>query len=408
VSFDPEELRAEFPILSTRPGGTMLHYLDNAATAQSPISVIDAVMRHETASRANVTRGVHALAERATEAYEGARSVMARFLNAAAPGEVVFTSGTTGAINILAQGLSPGIKPGDEIVVSELEHHSNFVPWHMVRERTGAVLRALPVTDEGRIDLTALDRVVGKRTRLIALAHVSNVTGAVLDAGPAVAAARAVGASVLLDGAQAVPHGPVDVRALGIDFYAFSGHKMYGPNGIGVLWGRREALARLAPAFGGGGMISEVALDQVSYADPPRRFEAGTPPIAQAVGMAEAARWISALEREAVAAHELRLTGRILDGLADIPGARVLGPSGLQARRGVVSFTLDGVHPHDLCQFLDDRFGVALRGGHHCAQPLMRRFGLAGTSRASLAPYNTDADIDALLKGVAEARKVLA
>jgi cysteine desulfurase/selenocysteine lyase len=278
----------------------------------------------------------------------------------------------------------------------------------MLRERTGAALRVLPVSDEGRIDLGALERTVTKRTKIVALAHVSNVTGAVLDPGPVLAAARAAGARVLLDGAQAVPHGPVDVRALGVDFYAFSGHKMYAPNGIGVLWGRREALARLQPAFGGGGMIREVAFDQITYADPPRRFEAGTPPIAQAVGLAEAARWISALEREAVVAHELRLTGRILDGLADIPGVRVLGPQGLQARRGVVSFTLDGVHPHDLCQFLDDRFGVALRGGHHCAQPLMRRFGISGTSRASLAPYNTDADIDALLKGIAEARKALA
>jgi cysteine desulfurase/selenocysteine lyase len=408
MAFDPEQLRAEFPILGTKPGGVALHYLDNAATAQIPVAVIDAVLRHETASRANVTRGVHALAERATEAYEGAREVLARFLNAAQPDEIAFTQGTTAAINILAQGLAPQIKPGDEIVVSELEHHSNFVPWHMLRQRTGAVLRALPVTDEGRIDLAALERVVGKRTRVIALAHVSNVTGAVLDVGPAVAAARAVGALLLLDGAQAVPHGPVDVRALGVDFYAFSGHKMYAPNGIGVLWGRREALMKLAPAFGGGGMIREVSLEQVTYADPPRRFEAGTPPIAQAVGLAEAARWISALEREAVAAHEMKLTGRILDGLADIAGARVLGPSGLQGRRGVVSFTLDGVHPHDLCQFLDDRFGVALRGGHHCAQPLMRRFGVTGTSRASLAPYNTEADVDALLKGVAEARKALA
>ena len=408
MSFDPEALRGEFPILGTRPGGVALHYLDNAATAQIPVAVIDAVMRHETTSRANVTRGVQALAERATEAYEGARAAMARFLNAAGPDEVAFTSGTTGAINLLAQGLAPQIKPGDEIVLSELEHHSNIVPWHMLRERTGAALRVLPVSDEGRIDLGALERTVTKRTKIVALAHVSNVTGAVLDPGPVLAAARAAGARVLLDGAQAVPHGPVDVRALGVDFYAFSGHKMYAPNGIGVLWGRREALARLQPAFGGGGMIREVAFDQITYADPPRRFEAGTPPIAQAVGLAEAARWISALEREAVVAHELRLTGRILDGLADIPGVRVLGPQGLQARRGVVSFTLDGVHPHDLCQFLDDRFGVALRGGHHCAQPLMRRFGISGTSRASLAPYNTDADIDALLKGIAEARKALA
>ena len=407
MAFDPEQLRAEFPILNTRLGGKALHYLDNAASAQIPVAVIDAVMRHETAARANVSRGVHSLAERATEAYEAARSIIARYLNAALPDEVVFTGGTTGAINLVAQGSASQLKPGDEIVISELEHHSNIVPWHMLRERIGVALRALPVTDEGRVDLAALDRTVTKRTRMIALAHVSNVTGAVLDVAPVVAAARASGAQVLLDGAQAVPHGPVDVRALGVDFYAFSGHKMFAPNGIGVLWGKREALARLAPAFGGGGMIREVALDQISYADPPRRFEAGTPPIAQAVGLGEAARWVAALEREAVAAHELRLTGRMLDGLADIRGVRVVGPQGLQARRGVVSFTLDGVHPHDLCQFVDDRFAVALRGGHHCAQPLMRRFGLAGTSRASLAPYNTDANVDALLQGVAEARRVL-
>ncbi|MCC6471307.1 MAG: cysteine desulfurase [Alphaproteobacteria bacterium] len=408
MRFDPDKLRSEFPILSTHPGGRPLHYLDNAATAQLPRAVLDAVSRHETESRANVARGVHILAERASMAYEDARGAMARYLNAASPDEIAFTQGTTAAINIAAQGLGAGFKPGDEVVLSELEHHSNIVPWQLLRDRTGIVLRVLPVTDDGRIDLSALDRVLTKRCKLVALAHASNVTGAVTDVARVVEAARAVGARVLLDGAQAVPHGPIDVQALGIDLYALSGHKMFAPNGIGVLWGRQEVLAQMPPVFGGGGMIRHVTFDATTYADPPKRFEPGTPPIAQAVGLGAAARWIEALDRESVVAHELRLTGRMLNGLAGIAGTRIIGPTGLQARRGVVSFALEGVHPHDLCQWVNDRFGVALRGGHHCAEPLMRRFGLDGTSRASLAPYNTDADIDALLEGVADARRHLA
>jgi cysteine desulfurase/selenocysteine lyase len=408
MAFDPQRLRAEFPILATHPGGRPLHYLDNAATAQLPRAVLDAVARHETENRANVARGVHTLAERASMAYEDARATLAQYLNARSPDEVVFTQGTTAAINIAAQGLGARFQPGDEILLSELEHHSNIVPWQLLRERTGIVLRVLPVTDDGRIDLGALDRVLTKRCKLVALTHVSNVTGAVTDTATVVAAARGVGARVLLDGAQAVPHGPVDVQALGIDLYALSGHKMFAPNGIGALWARAEVLAEMPPVFGGGSMIRHVAFEHTSYADPPKRFEAGTPPIAQAVGLGAAARWIEALDREGVVAHELRLTGRILDGLAAIPRARVIGPLGLQGRRGVVSFALEGVHPHDLCQWVNDRFGVALRGGHHCAEPLMRRFGLDGTSRASLAPYNTDGDIDALLEGVADAVRRLA
>ncbi len=408
MRFDPDKIRAEFPILATHPGGRTLHYLDNAATAQLPRAVLDAVVRHETESRANVARGVHALAERATLAYDDARAAAARYINAGAPEEIVFTQGTTAAINIAAQALGAGFREGDEVVLSELEHHSNIVPWQLLRERTGILLRVLPVTEEGRIDLSALDRMLTKRCKLVAVAHVSNVTGAVTDVARVVAAARSVGARVLLDGAQAVPHGPVDVQALGADLYAFSGHKMFAPNGIGVLWARRDVLAGMAPVFGGGGMIRHVRFEETSYADPPKRFEAGTPPIAQAVGLGAAARWVGGLDREGVAAHEMRLTGRILDGLGAIPGARIIGPTGLQSRRGVVSFALDGVHPHDLCQWVNDRFGVALRGGHHCAEPLMRRFGLEGTSRASLAPYNTDADVDALLEGIADAARHLA
>lgn len=407
--FDADKLRNEFPILATRPGGRELRYLDNAATAQLPLGVIDALFQHETTARANVARGVHALAERATEGYEAARAVMARYVNAASPDEIVFTSGTTASINIVARGIGALMKPGDEIVVSELEHHSNLVPWQMLRDRLQLTMRVLPVTDEGRINLAALDKALTRRCRVIALAHVSNVTGAVTDVASVVDAARQIGGvRVLLDGAQTVPHGPLDVRALGVDFYAFSGHKMFAPNGIGVLWGKRDALEEMRPVFGGGGMIQHVSIERTTYAEAPRKFEAGTPPIAQAVGMAAAARWVSALDREGMAAHEMRLTGRMLDGLAAIKGARILGPTGLQARRGVVSFTIDGVHPHDLCQWLSDRFGVALRGGHHCAEPLMRRFQVPGCSRASLAPYNTDADIDALLQGVADARMALA
>ncbi len=408
MGFDAERLRNEFPILSTRPGGRELHYLDNAATAQLPLGVIDALFQHETTARANVARGVHALAERATQGYEEARAVMARYVNAASADEIVFTSGTTASINIVARAMGALMKPGDEVVVSELEHHSNLVPWQMLRDRVGVVLRVLPVSDEGRINLAAIGKALTRRCRLVALTHVSNVTGAVTDVAAVVDAARQLGGvRVLLDGAQAVPHGPVDVRALGVDFYAFSGHKMFAPNGIGVLWGRLDALEAMPPVFGGGGMIQHVTLERASYAEPPRRFEAGTPPIAQAVGLAAAARWVSALDREGMAAHEMRLTGRMLDGLAAV-GARVLGPAGLQSRRGVVSFAVDGVHPHDLCQWLSDRFGVALRGGHHCAEPLMRRFGIPGCSRASVAPYNTEADIDALLRGVADAKRALA
>ncbi len=396
-------LREQFPLLVSDPG---LHYLDSGASSQVPAAVLNAVRTFETTQRANVHRGVHRLAEAATAAYEGARDEIARFFSASRE-EIVFTSGTTAAINLVAHSFGNGLAPGDEIVISEIEHHSNIVPWQMLRDRRGLVLKALPVTDEGRIDLDALDRVMTKRTRLVAIAHCSNVTGAVVDLARVVAAAKEVGAAVLVDGAQRVPHGPLDIPALGVDFYAFSGHKMYAPHGIGVLWGRRDRLEAMPPFLGGGDMIRRVTLETTEYAPPPARFEAGTPNISGAIGLGAACRWMAGLDWTAIALEELRLTGRLLDGLAKVPDVRVLGPLGLQQRIGVVSFMLGDAHPHDVAQILD-RHGVACRGGHHCAQPLMDRFDLMGTTRATIAPYTEAADVDALLVGLDEARRVLA
>ncbi len=405
MSFDVRAIRREFPILAQSIEGQPLGYLDNAATGQAPRIMIEAIVAFETLRRANVLRGVHHLAEAATEAYAEARASVARYISAE-PDDVVFTSGTTGSINLVARAFGDGLATGDEVVISVAEHHSNIVPWQMLRHRRAIVLKALPVGDDGRLDLTALERTVTRHCRLIAVTHVSNVTGAVTDVARIVAAARAVGAKVLLDGAQRAPHGPIDVPALGVDFYAFSGHKMFGPNGVGALWARRELLEAMPPFHGGGEMIRTVTLERTEYAPPPHKFEAGTPPIAQAIGLGATARWLMTLDWPAISEHEMRLTQRVLDGLANVRGARVLGPSGLQARAPVISFALDGAHPHDVCQILD-RHGVALRGGHHCAQPLMDRFGLAGTARASLALYNDDADIDALLVGLDDAARRL-
>ncbi len=405
MMFDPGMVRAQFPVLARTVRDAPLHYLDNAATSQMPHAVLDAVAHHETHSRANVLRGVHTLAEEATDAYESARADVARYLNAE-PDEVVFTSGATGAINLAAHSFGGGLREGDEIVLSDLEHHSNIVPWQMLRQRTGVTLKFLPVTDEGRIDLARLDSMLGPRTRLVSLVHVSNVTGAELNAREAAAAVHAAGAKLLLDGAQRMAHGPLDMAALGADFYAFSGHKMFAPNGIGALWTRADILDAMPPFLGGGEMILGVTREHTEYAPPPRRFEAGTPPIAQAVGLGAAIRWIEAQELAGVESHLKALTARALDGLAALDNGRgqirVLGPAGLQERLPVVSFSVEGAHPHDICQILDGH-GVATRGGHHCAQVLMERFGLTGTTRASLALYNDAADIDAFLAGLDDA-----
>lgn len=405
MGYDVQAVRAQFPILANDGTAPALHYLDNGATAQMPRTVLDAMAIHETTARSNVHRSVHRLAEAATRAYEGARASLTRFVGAQ-PGEVVFTSGTTAAINLVAHSFGARLKPGDEVLISVLEHHSNIVPWQMLRDRSGIVLKALPATADGRIDLDRLDDLVTGRTRLIALTHAANVTGAVTDAARVVAAAKAVGAEVLLDGAQMVPHGPLDVPALGVGFYCFSGHKMFGPNGIGVLWGRSDLLAGMPPFMGGGEMIAHVSLDRTSYAAPPMRFEAGTPPITPAIGLAAAADWLTAQDLTGAEAHLKHLTARAVAGLSDMRGVTLIGPAGTRARMPVVSFTMDPLHPHDVAQILDSH-GVAVRGGHHCAQPYMDSRDIAGTVRASLALYNDQGDVDALLRGLHEVRALL-
>ncbi|HUZ75393.1 MAG TPA: cysteine desulfurase [Stellaceae bacterium] len=393
---DPATIRQQFPVLA-RAG---LHYLDSAATAQMPGSVIDALHRFGTTMRANVYGGVYKLAREALVEYENARADVARFIGAASPREVVFTSGTTSALNLLAQSFGERLREGDEIVLSVLEHHSNTLPWRALAKRRGLRLRVLPVTSEGRIDLARLPDLVTGKCRIIAVTHCSNVTGAVTDVAAIVAAARSVGAVVALDGAQRAPHGPVDVRTLGVDFYAFSGHKTYGPTGIGILWGRGERLADMPPFMVGGQMIRRVTPDDAEFADPPRRFEAGTPPIGPAIGLGAAIRWMERLDWPAVTAREGLLTARLLEGLAAFPSVRVIGPQTTAARLGVVSFTVAGLSSEQVCRRLDDD-GLALRHGHHCAQPLMMTLGIEGTARASLAPYTTAEDIDRLIAAIA-------
>ena len=388
-------LRQEFPLLAAAPD---LHYLDSAATSQIHRRALEAVVRHETGSRANVSRGTHRLAEAADRAYEHARLSTARFLNAASPAEIVFTSGATASLNLVAHAFGSTLRAGDRVVISVAEHHSNFVPWQQLRERTGIELALIPVTDSGELDLSCLSGLIGSTCRLVAVTQCSNVTGAWTDVAAIVAAACKVGARVLLDGAQAVQHGPQDVQALGVDFYAFSGHKCFGPGGIGVLWGRENLLTALPPFMSGGGMVGEVTPEATTWAAPPRRFEAGTPPIAQAVGLAAALEWMMGLDWVAIHARESRLCTTLIDGLQRIPGLRLLGPAS-GPRAPIVSFDIPGLHPHDICQVLDAH-QLALRGGHHCAQPLMAALGVEVCSRASIALYNDEADIAALLEGL--------
>jgi cysteine desulfurase/selenocysteine lyase len=396
--FDVEAARAQFPILTRKVNGHPLIYLDSAASAQKPRAVIEAMTAAMEGSYANVHRGLHALSNETTDAYEAARAAVAGFLNADAE-EIVFTKGATEAINLVAAAFGLGLQAGDEIVLTEMEHHANIVPWHFLRERKGVVLRFAPVADDGALDMAAFEGLIGSKTRLVAVTHMSNVTGALVDVGAVVRAAHAVGALALIDGSQAVVHQPVDVKALGCDFYVFSGHKLYGPTGIGVLYGRGEALSALPPYQGGGEMISAVALDRITYADPPHRFEAGTPPILEAIGLGAAVRWLRAQDRSAVARHEHAVYQRAVDRL---DGQNWLKPLGVTPDKGpIFGFSVDGVHAHDIAQILD-RYGVAVRAGSHCAEPLMKRFGLTSSVRASFGLYNTlqesDAFADALLK----------
>ncbi|MEE1669727.1 cysteine desulfurase [Streptomyces sp. NPDC002387] len=405
MTFDVDALRKDFPILErTVEGGARLVYLDSGATTQKPLQVLDAERDFYLRHNAAVHRGAHQLAGEATDAYENARQTVARFIGAA-DDEVVFTKNTTEGINLVAYALGNDrrLGPGDRIVVTEMEHHANLVPWQQLAERTGATLDWFGLTDDGRLDLSRVDELLDERTKVLALAHQSNVLGTINPVRALADRAHAFGALVVVDGAQSVPHRPVDVGELGADFLAFSGHKMLGPSGVGVLWGRRELLAALPPFLTGGSMIEIVEMDRTTFLPPPQRFEAGVPMTAQAVGLAAAVDYLRALGMDAVAAHEDRLTARALDLLGEIPGVGIVGPRDLTDRGSAVSFTVDGIHPHDVGQVLDER-GVAVRVGHHCARPIVRRYGIPATTRATFYVYNTPDEVDALVEGVRAAQ----
>ena len=402
---DLDTIRAQFPILSQEVHGRPLVYLDSAASAQKPEAVIEAIANYYRTEHANVHRGVHHLSQRATEAYEEARGEVVRFLNAPSEREVVFVRGCTEAINLVAASFGQQVAEGDEIIVSHLEHHSNIVPWQLLAERTGAVLRVAPVHDDGSLDLAGFEGLLSPRTRLVSMVHVSNAVGTVMPVAEVVRLAHAAGAKVLLDGAQAVVHGPVDVQALDCDFYAFSGHKVYGPTGIGVLWGREALLEAMPPYQGGGEMIASVSFENGSaWADLPAKFEAGTPHIAGAVGLGAALAWLDGWDRERVAQSESGVLAYGTERLQSLAHVRLVGTAPDKA--GVLSFVVDGAHPQDVATLLDEQ-GIAVRTGHHCAEPAMKRFGVTGTIRASIAAYTTRSEMDALAEGLEKAIRLL-
>jgi cysteine desulfurase / selenocysteine lyase len=410
---DVEQVRKDFPILDRRLAGDRpLVYLDSANTSQKPRAVLDALADHYERHNANVARAVHQLGEEATAAYENARTKVAAFIGAPRRDEIVFTKNASEALNLVANTLASGLAadpryrlgPGDEVVITEMEHHSNIVPWQLACQRTGARLRWFGLTDEGRLDISNLDELVTERSKIVSIVHQSNILGTVNSVSPIVTRARKMGALVMLDCSQSVPHKPVDVTDLGVDLIAFTGHKMCGPTGIGVLWGRSEVLESLPPFLGGGEMIETVDMTGSTFAPIPHKFEAGTPPIAQAVGLGAAIDYLSALGMENVAAHEHALTTYALHRLGEIEGVRFIGPRLPISRGGTVSFTLDGVHPHDVGQLLDEH-GVAVRVGHHCARPVCVRYGIPATTRASFYLYTTQSEIDALADGVEHAKR---
>jgi len=405
-ALDVERLRQDFPILSQRVRGKPLVYLDNAATSQKPRRVIDAVSRFYASENANIHRGVHFLSEQATLAYDAVRGRVARLLNAALPSEVVFTRGTTEGINLVAQSWARSrLGAGDEILITEMEHHSNIVPWHLVASQTGAVVRAVPVRDVGELDLAGFDRLLTDRTRILALTHVSNALGTINPVRWMVARAREREVVTVVDGAQSVPHLAVDVQSLGCDFFAFSGHKVLGPTGVGVLYGRAERLESMAPWQGGGDMIETVTIDRSTFAPPPARFEAGTPMIAEVIGLGAALEYVEEIGHAAIGAWEEELLGYATERVREVDGVRLIGTA--REKAAVLSFIVEGVHPHDVGAVLDDD-GIAIRAGHHCAQPLMRRFGVPATARASFAFYNTRDEVDALVRGLLRVRSVFA
>lgn len=394
----------QFPILQRTVNGKPLVYLDNGATVQKPQRVIDAIDRYYTNGNSNIHRGVHALSQEATTAYEAARETVRGFISAEFQSEVIFTSGTTDGINLVAQCMGEMLQPGDEIILSGMEHHSNIVPWHMLRDRKGVVLKFIPITDAGELDMAVFRELLTERTKLLSITYVSNALGTVNPVRDLIREAKKQGANVLLDAAQAVHHIPIDVQELGCDFMAFSGHKMYGPTGIGVLYGKQALLEAMPPYRGGGDMIKTVTLDHTEYNEPPLKYEAGTPHIAGAIGLAEAIRFIQDTGWETIQSHEAELLAKAVEVLSSIDGVRLVGTP--KHRSGVVSFLIDGVHPYDAGVILD-KLGIAVRTGHHCAQPLMERFGIPGTIRASFAVYNTIEEIDRLAEGVRKVKQMM-
>ncbi|MDN5563860.1 MAG: cysteine desulfurase [Luteococcus sp.] len=408
-TLDVDRIRADFPILQRTVGDHPLVYLDSANTSQKPRQMVDVISEHYLQHNANVARAMHLLGGEATEAFEGARARIARFLGAKSPDEVVFTKNASEALNLAANTLGASLKPGDEVVVSVMEHHSNIVPWQLVCERTGATLRWFDITDEGRLDLEAAERdgLINEKTKIVSVTWISNVLGTVNPVARIAEMAHAVGATMVVDGSQGVPQRPTSVAELGCDLLAFTGHKICGPTGIGVLWGRHEVLAELPPFLGGGEMIEVVRMTGSTFAPPPYRFEAGTPPIVQAVGLAAALDYVDGLGMDRIADHETMITGLMLERLQQIEGLRILGPTQNVERGGAVAFTLEGVHPHDIMQMLDAR-GVAVRGGHHCARPLHDRLGIQSSVRASGYLYTTPAEVDALAEALVHTRDFFA
>ena len=407
IPFDVARVRADFPILGETVRGKPLVFLDSAASAQKPRAVIDAMRDAMETQYANVHRGLYQLSERTSAAYEGVRAKVARLIHAPSPDEIVFTSNTTAAINLVAHSYGRGVMtPGQAVVISEMEHHANLVPWQMLRDAHGIELRICPITDAGELELAALERLLeDRRVALVAITHMSNVLGTVTPGARIAELAHAHGALLLLDGSQAVVHRPVDVQALGADFYVFTGHKLYGPTGIGVLWAHRALLERMPPFMGGGDMIGSVSFERSTWAEIPHKFEAGTPPILEVIGLGAAIDWVQAIGMDAIAAHEADLTKHALRRFADVDGLRILGSA--QDRGGVFGFTLDGCHAHDVATLLD-RQGIAVRAGNHCAEPLMRRLGVDSTARASCGVYTTAGELDFLADSLDEVRRFLA
>ena len=402
--FDIEAIRAEFPILNRQVNGQPLAYLDSAASAQKPNHVIDAIAHQARTAYANVHRGIHTLSNETTEAFERARDIARQFLNAPSTENIVFTKGSTEGINLVASAWAGRIQPGDEIVLSIMEHHSNIVPWHFLRERHGAVLRWVGLNEDGSLDMDDLSSKLGPRTKIVAITHMSNVLGTVTDIAEICRLAHAVEAEVLVDGSQAAVHLPVDVQALGCDWYVMTGHKVYGPTGIGVLYGTETALDRARPYQGGGEMIEVVTQEGVTYNAAPHKFEAGTPPILEAIGLGAALDWMTQFDHADVHAHGLNLYDSAREALRGVNGLKVHGEA--PGKGAVLTFSLEGAHPHDIAQLLD-RYGVAIRAGHHCAQPLMQQLGVSATARASFAIYNTPADVDQFVEALAKAREML-